>query len=88
MFSKFFISTFLLLFLLFYIYMFSFWFAIFFREKLTAELKSCQVEKQSLESRLASFEIYGREFEVLAAEYSRLRQEVTTKSWALKEFTL
>ncbi|XP_060769161.1 HAUS augmin-like complex subunit 4 [Neoarius graeffei] len=56
-------------------------------EKLTAELKACQVEKQSLESRLASFEIYGKEFEVLAEEYSRLRQEVATKSWALKEFT-
>ncbi|XP_060718885.1 HAUS augmin-like complex subunit 4 [Tachysurus vachellii] len=56
-------------------------------EKLSAELKACQVKKQSLESRLASFEIYGREFEVLAEEYSRLRQEVTTKSWALKEFT-
>ncbi|MCI4394218.1 hypothetical protein PGIGA_G00166330 [Pangasianodon gigas] len=56
-------------------------------EKLAAELKACQVEKQSLESRLASFEIYGREFEVLAEEYSRLRQEVATKSWALKEFT-
>lgn len=55
-------------------------------EKLTAELKACQVKKQSLESRLASFEIYGREFEVLAEEYSRLRQEVATKSWALKEF--
>ncbi|TSL28287.1 HAUS augmin-like complex subunit 4 [Bagarius yarrelli] len=57
-------------------------------EKLTAQLKTCQVEKQSLESRLASFEIYGREFEILAQEYSRLRQEVATKSWALKEFTV
>ncbi|KAI5089121.1 HAUS augmin-like complex subunit 4 [Silurus meridionalis] len=57
-------------------------------EKLTAELQSCQMEKQSLESKLASIEIYGREFEVLAEEYSRLRQEVATKSWALKEFTM
>ncbi|XP_062844984.1 HAUS augmin-like complex subunit 4 [Trichomycterus rosablanca] len=55
-------------------------------EKLSAELKAAQVEKQSLESRLASFEIYGREFEVLAEEYARLKQEVATKSWALKEF--
>lgn len=59
---------------------------VYYREKLGAELKAAQVEKQSLESRLASFEIYGREFEVLAEEYSRLKQEVATKSWALKEF--
>ena len=45
------------------------------------------MEKQSLESKLASFEIYGREFEILAEEYSRLQQEIATKSWALKEFT-
>ncbi|KAI4886476.1 hypothetical protein NFI96_011900, partial [Prochilodus magdalenae] len=56
-------------------------------EKLNAELKSSQMEKQSLESKLASFEIYGREFEMLAEEYSRLQQEIATKSWALKEFT-
>lgn len=56
-------------------------------EKLNTELKAAQMEKQSLESKLASFEIYGREFEVLAEEYSRLQQEIATKSWALREFT-
>lgn len=63
------------------------WFIIVFREKLNAELKSSEMEKQTVESKLASFEIYGKDFEALAEEYSRLQQEIATKSWALKEFT-
>lgn len=58
-----------------------------FREKLESELKACQVEKQSVEMKLASFEILGKEFEALAEEYCRLRQELEMKNWALKEFT-
>ncbi|CAB1332756.1 unnamed protein product [Coregonus sp. 'balchen'] len=54
--------------------------------KLETELKSSQLEKQSVESELSSFEIFGKEFEVVAEEYSRLRQEIDTKNWALKEF--
>lgn len=56
-------------------------------EKLNADLKSSKMEKQEVESKLASFEIYGKDFEALAEEYSRLRQEIATKSWALKEFS-
>ncbi|XP_051981465.1 HAUS augmin-like complex subunit 4 isoform X3 [Xyrauchen texanus] len=55
-------------------------------EKLNAELKTSEMEKQAVESKLASFEIYGKDFESLVEEYSRLRQEIATKSWALKEF--
>lgn len=58
-----------------------------FREKLESELKACQVEKQSVELKLASFEILGKEFEALAEEYCRLRQEIEMKNWALREFT-
>ncbi|XP_068163869.1 HAUS augmin-like complex subunit 4 [Antennarius striatus] len=57
------------------------------RETLDSELKACQVEKQSVQSKLASFEILGKAFESLAEEYCRLRQEIETKNWALKEFT-
>uniref|UniRef100_A0A673CFS8 HAUS augmin-like complex, subunit 4 n=1 Tax=Sphaeramia orbicularis TaxID=375764 RepID=A0A673CFS8_9TELE len=57
------------------------------REILESELKACQEEKQSVESKLASFEILGKEFVTLAEEYSRLRREIETKNWALKEFT-
>ncbi|XP_073331307.1 HAUS augmin-like complex subunit 4 [Pagrus major] len=57
------------------------------REKLDSELKACRGEKQSVELKLASFEILGKEFEVLAEEYCRLRQEIEMKNWALKEFT-
>ncbi|XP_030285714.1 HAUS augmin-like complex subunit 4 [Sparus aurata] len=57
------------------------------REKLDSELKACWGEKQSVELKLASFEILGKEFEVLAEEYCRLRQEIEMKNWALKEFT-
>ncbi|XP_010876091.1 HAUS augmin-like complex subunit 4 [Esox lucius] len=57
------------------------------RETLETELKASQIEKQSVESKLLSFEIFGKEFEALAEEYSRLRQEIDTKSWALKEFS-
>ncbi|XP_018529757.1 HAUS augmin-like complex subunit 4 [Lates calcarifer] len=57
------------------------------REKLELELKACQVEKQSVELKLASFEILGKEFETLAEEYCRLQQEIEMKNWALKEFT-
>ncbi|RXN23658.1 HAUS augmin-like complex subunit 4 [Labeo rohita] len=56
-------------------------------EKLKVELKSSEVDKQAVESKLASFEIYGKDFEALAEEYSRLQQEIGTKSWALKEFS-
>lgn len=58
-----------------------------FREKLDSERKAYQAEKQSIELKLASFEILGREFEALAEEYCRLRQEIETKNWVLKEFT-
>ncbi|XP_054457650.1 HAUS augmin-like complex subunit 4 [Anoplopoma fimbria] len=57
------------------------------REKLESELKASQVEKQSVELKLASFEILGKEFEALAEEYCRLRQEIEMNNWALKEFT-
>lgn len=57
-----------------------------FREKLNAEFKACQAEKQSVESKLSSFEILGKEFEALAEEYCRLRREIEMKKWALKEF--
>nr|XP_020501290.1 HAUS augmin-like complex subunit 4 [Labrus bergylta] len=57
------------------------------RGKLDTELKACQVEKQSVELKLASFKILGKEFETLAEEYCRLRQEIEMKHWALKEFT-
>lgn len=58
-----------------------------FREKLNADLKTFQAEKQSVELKLSSFEILGKEFEALAEEYCRLRQEIEMKNWALKEFT-
>ncbi|XP_033839205.1 HAUS augmin-like complex subunit 4 [Periophthalmus magnuspinnatus] len=57
------------------------------REKLDSELKCCQEEKQGAEVKLASFEILGKEFQALAEEYGRLRQEIEMKNWALKEFT-
>lgn len=57
-----------------------------FREKLNVELKVCQAEKQSVELKLSSFEILGKEFETLAEEYCRLRREIEMKNWALKEF--
>ncbi|XP_008285389.1 HAUS augmin-like complex subunit 4 [Stegastes partitus] len=57
------------------------------REKLESELKACKAEKQAVELKLSSFEILGKEFESLAEEYCRLRQEIEMKNWALKEFT-
>ncbi|XP_077399658.1 HAUS augmin-like complex subunit 4 [Vanacampus margaritifer] len=57
------------------------------RKTLESELRACQVEKQSVESELSSFEILGKEFEALAEEYGKLREEIEMKKWALKEFT-
>lgn len=57
------------------------------RLKLELELKANQDEKRSVELKLASFEILGKEFQALAEEYCRLRQEIEMKNWALKEFT-
>ncbi|TDG99895.1 hypothetical protein EPR50_G00199140 [Perca flavescens] len=57
------------------------------RERLESDLKACQVEKHSVELKLASFEILGKEFEALAEEYCRLRQKIEMNNWALKEFT-
>lgn len=58
-----------------------------FREKLSSDLKASQVEKHSVELKLASFEMLGKDFEALADEYCRLRQEIEVNTWALKEFT-
>ncbi|KAM9827349.1 HAUS augmin-like complex subunit 4 [Neosynchiropus ocellatus] len=55
------------------------------RGQLESELKSYQEEKQSVEQKLASFEILGKEFEALAEEYYRLQREIEMKKWALKE---
>uniref|UniRef100_A0A3P8WA58 HAUS augmin-like complex, subunit 4 n=1 Tax=Cynoglossus semilaevis TaxID=244447 RepID=A0A3P8WA58_CYNSE len=41
------------------------------RENLDSELKACQLEKQSIELKLSSFEILGKDFETLAEEYCR-----------------
>ncbi|KAK5876105.1 hypothetical protein CesoFtcFv8_027107 [Champsocephalus esox] len=57
------------------------------REKLSSDLKASQVEKHSVELKLASFEMLGKDFEALADEYCRLRQEIEVNTWALKEFT-
>lgn len=57
------------------------------RGELETELKVSQLEKLSVQSKLSSFEIFGKEFEALAEEYSRLRQEIDTKTWALREFS-
>ncbi|MED6276317.1 hypothetical protein CHARACLAT_001856 [Characodon lateralis] len=57
------------------------------RERLECELKACQAEKQAVELKLSSFGILGKAFEALAEEYSRLRQEIDMKNWALKELT-
>uniref|UniRef100_A0A8C6ULP7 HAUS augmin-like complex, subunit 4 n=1 Tax=Neogobius melanostomus TaxID=47308 RepID=A0A8C6ULP7_9GOBI len=57
------------------------------REKLESEFKSCQEEKQHVELKLASFELLGKEFQALAEEYGKLRQQIEMKNWALKEFT-
>ncbi|CAL8326591.1 unnamed protein product [Lota lota] len=57
------------------------------RDLLELELKDCQLEKQSVESKLASFEMLGTEFEALANEYARLKGEINVKNWALKEFS-
>uniref|UniRef100_A0A3B3BII8 HAUS augmin-like complex, subunit 4 n=2 Tax=Oryzias melastigma TaxID=30732 RepID=A0A3B3BII8_ORYME len=57
------------------------------REKLESELKACRADKQTAELKLSSFEMLGEEFKALAEEYCRLRSEIKTKNWALKEFT-
>ncbi|CAL8241491.1 unnamed protein product [Merluccius merluccius] len=57
------------------------------RDQLESELKDCQLKKRSAESKLASFEMLGPEFEVLAEEYARLHGELNVKNWALKEFS-
>ena len=57
------------------------------RDLLESELKDHQLEKQSVGSKLASFEMLGPEFEVLADEYARLQGEISVKKWALKEFS-
>ncbi|XP_061565992.1 HAUS augmin-like complex subunit 4 [Cololabis saira] len=57
------------------------------RDTLEAELKASKEEKQAVELKLSSFELLGKEFEALADMYCRLRQEIETKNWALKELT-
>ncbi|CAN9509722.1 unnamed protein product [Ophioblennius macclurei] len=56
------------------------------RKELESEMKFCKEEKKSLESKLASFEILGEEFQALAREYCRIQEEIKVKSWAIDEF--
>ncbi|MGH0121291.1 UNVERIFIED_CONTAM: hypothetical protein FKN15_073617 [Acipenser sinensis] len=57
------------------------------RDTLESALKSEQVERQSSQRMLSSFEILGKDFEAVVKEYSRLRQEIKNKKWALQEFS-
>ncbi|XP_041095135.1 HAUS augmin-like complex subunit 4 [Polyodon spathula] len=57
------------------------------RDTVESALKSEQVERQSSERMLSSFEILGQDFEALVKEYSRLRREIKNKKWALQEFS-
>ncbi|XP_054608990.1 HAUS augmin-like complex subunit 4 [Dunckerocampus dactyliophorus] len=57
------------------------------RINLESELQAYQVEKQSVELKLSSFQILGKEFDTLAEEYCKFRQEIEMRNWALKEFT-
>nr|XP_057924104.1 HAUS augmin-like complex subunit 4 [Doryrhamphus excisus] len=57
------------------------------RINLQSELQAYQAEKQSVELKLSSFQILGKEFDTLAEEYCKLRQEIEMRNWAVKEFT-
>ncbi|XP_058843118.1 HAUS augmin-like complex subunit 4 isoform X2 [Acipenser ruthenus] len=57
------------------------------RDTLESALKSEQVERQSSQRMLSSFEILGQDFEAVVKEYSRLQQEIKNKKWALQEFS-
>ena len=57
------------------------------RDLLESELKDRQLEKQSVQTELESFEMLGTEFEALADEYARLQEEINVKKWALKELS-
>ncbi|MGH0166294.1 UNVERIFIED_CONTAM: hypothetical protein FKN15_050339, partial [Acipenser sinensis] len=57
------------------------------RDTLESALKSEQVERQSSQRMLSSFEILGKDFEAVVKEYSRLRQEIKNRKWALQEFS-
>ncbi|XP_017295221.1 HAUS augmin-like complex subunit 4 [Kryptolebias marmoratus] len=57
------------------------------RGRLESELRASKEEKQAVELKLSSFKILGREFEALADEYCRIRQEIDMKKWALKELS-
>uniref|UniRef100_A0AAV2KQV2 Dedicator of cytokinesis protein 11 n=1 Tax=Knipowitschia caucasica TaxID=637954 RepID=A0AAV2KQV2_KNICA len=48
------------------------------REKLEAELKCCQEEKQSVKVKLSSFELLGKEFQALAEDVTALSPCATT----------
>ncbi|XP_029943805.1 HAUS augmin-like complex subunit 4 [Salarias fasciatus] len=56
------------------------------RKELESKMKACEEEKQSLESKLTSFQVLGEEFQALAQEYSRIKEEIKVKTWAADEF--
>lgn len=60
---------------------------ILHREHLETELTATQKEKQAVESKLTSYEMFGQEFKDLAEEYARLQVEIEAKKLAVDALT-
>lgn len=57
------------------------------REHLETELTATQKEKQAVESKLTSYEMFGQEFKDLAEIYARLQVEIEAKKLAVDALT-
>ncbi|KAG7257417.1 hypothetical protein CRUP_001456 [Coryphaenoides rupestris] len=53
--------------------------------QLELELNDCRLERRAAESKVASFQMLGADFDALAKEYGRLQGEIAVKRWALTE---
>ncbi|XP_012687959.1 HAUS augmin-like complex subunit 4 [Clupea harengus] len=57
------------------------------REHLETELTATQKEKQAVENKLASYDMFGQEFKDLVEEYARLQVEIEAKKLAVDTLT-
>ncbi|XP_057711000.1 HAUS augmin-like complex subunit 4 isoform X1 [Corythoichthys intestinalis] len=57
------------------------------RKHLESELSTYREEKRSMELKLSSFEVLGKDFEALVEEYGKIREEIELKNWAIEELS-
>lgn len=57
------------------------------RDRLEASIRLQEQDMQKSRQALSTYEVLGEDFDRLVKEYTRLKQAVENKRWALQEFS-